>query len=302
MYGYNRNRNRNKKARRAEIYKVSKDCIYDKGYSPLKEEVNELWLGINCDNPAEIPLPQDNCKYKNYYPPYSTYQGMDREDLHDIKLECAYNKYKWKDPDIKTNKNKIRLKKSRKKTMLHTIKTICKQNKIFCSKIGSDGTDKSPDTRCLIKNSCGESLPGLSAFIDDIKDFYKIILELFDFSNLKMNIDTDKVIDENKERSKVISKKIKKLKEEYKNLNIELYKVCNKKKQGYLEKNVSLYEVEYSGKKNQCFSVKEIAIIDKYINLRDEQVKIDPSIMRRMKRMGRSAKQSVHTSLKNQKI
>ena len=228
-YGYS---NRNKKARRAAIYKVSKNCKYDIGYSPLKSEVNERWIGINCDNPGVKPLQKDNCKYKNYNPPYSTYRDMEIGDLYDIKLECAYNKYNWEDPNKNINKNKSRLEKLRKKVMLSTIKNVCKQNKRFCSTTGTDGTDKEKDPRCLIKNSCGEPLPGLSDFFDDIKDFYKVIMELSDFSNLKMNIDTDKVINENKERSKVLSKAMKKLKEAYKNKytsNIE----CDKKKRKF---------------------------------------------------------------------
>ena len=296
MHEYN-NRNRNKKTRRAAIYKVSKECKYDRGYSPLKEEVDEMWLGINCDNPGEKPSPTDNCKYPNYNPPYSTYQGMDPEDLDDIKLECAYTKYNWTDSD--KTKNKKRLENIRKKVMLSTIQSVCKQNKQFCSKIAFDGTNKEPDPRCLVKNTCGVPLPGLSEFVDDIKDFYKVIMELFDFSNLKMNIDTDKVTDENKERSKVLSKAMKALKEKYKRLTRPPpppLPGCDKKK-NTLDKDVGLYEVEYAGKK-ECFTPEEIQIIEEYINHREEQVKIDPSMMKRLKRMGRSAKKTIHKTAK----
>ena len=275
MYGYNNS---------DKIYKISQKCKYDLGYSPRRDK---KWLGINCNQPNKIPSPNEKCTYINYRPNYSIYNNLNKEDLDDIKLECAYNKYIWNDPN--QNRNKSQLEKMRKKKMLSIIKNICKHNKHYCSKVGSDKTDKEQDERCLIKNSCGKPFPGMSDFYKDVKDFYKDILELFDFSNLKLNIDTDKVTDENKERSKLLSKKMIELKEEYKNI-YTANSDCDKKK-GNLANDSSIYEFGDS-KDKQCFKQEEVSIINKYINHRDEQVKIDPSISRRLKRSGRSTKKS----------
>jgi len=273
MYGYN---NRN------EIYKISQQCKYDLGYSPKRDK---KWLGINCKEPNKRPSPNEKCSYINYRPNYSIYNNLNKEDLDDSKLDCAYTKYNWTDQN--QNRNKYNLEKMRKKRMLSIIKNVCKHNKHYCSKVGPDGTDKEQDERCLIKNSCGAPLPGMSDFYNDVKDFYKVILELFDFSNLKLNIDTDKVTDENKERSKLLSKKMIELKEEYKNIYTTNSK-CDKKK-GNLADDSSIYEFGES-KNKECFTPDEASIINKYINHREEQVKIDPTISSRLKRSGRSTK------------
>lgn len=271
MYDYN---NRN------EIYKISQKCKYDLGYSPKRDK---KWLGINCKQPNKRPLPNNKCEYINYTPNYSIYNNLSKEELDDSKLECAYTKYNWKDQN--QSRIKKNLEKLRKKKMLSVIKNVCKHNKYYCSKVSSDGTNKQQDKRCLIKNSCGTPLPGLSDFYNDVKDFYKVILELFDFSNLKLNIDTDKVLNEDKERSKLLSKKMMDLKEQYRNIYTPNNNCINKK--GTLANDSSLYSY-----KQNCFTNEEIDIINKYTNYRDEQVKIDSSISQRFKKIGLSKKKS----------
>jgi hypothetical protein len=291
MYG---NNTRNPKERRARIYNISKGCKYDIGYSPLDEEEEEQWLGVNCNNPGEKPHKNEKCEYPYYNKDYSVYKKMGDDELYDSKLECAYTKYNWDDPDKQANKEKISDEKKRKRVMLTIIQDVCKKNKIFCSKTSLiDGTDKEQDERCLIENSCGEPFPSLSDFLDDIKDFYKVIMEILDFSSFKMNIDSDKATDENKEEANKLRETIIQLKKEYQKLQQSTptdksKSDCNKKK-GILDKDVALFESEFHKKTKDCFTPAEKKIIKDYIYNRDKIAKINPTIGNKYKRIKRSA-------------
>ena len=166
--------------------------------------MSEEWRGKDCDNPFK-PVTHPKCKYKDKQEEdYSQYDGMEKEDQMESKLECAYQKWKFEDERAKTNISKKMLQDKRKAKMLPIIKQICHYYKPFCNTKDLMGIPKEPDERCVETLSCDDKWPDLQDIPDDIKYFSKLIFDIFDFSKLKDTSDdeTDKQKDKEDRREK----------------------------------------------------------------------------------------------------
>ena len=296
MYG--RNNYGNSKQRRMESAGKSMKCEHDLGYNPLQEEIDDDWRGVDCDNITK-KITDKNCIYPDKYP--INFSGYTKDDFIDQQLECAHSKWKWIDPDKKTNPEKTKMEKYRKAYMFSTMAEICKNNKILCSEKDIDGQPKDKDERCVEAEACPDEWPSLTKFFSDVEEFYKLLMKIMDFSSAKMEISSEDVSSEErkerKERSKELSKEMKELVKQYKILqpgNPANVTECSKvSKSKNLKKDIGLYESEYSSKTTECFDDSQKDIIKQYKNKRDEQAKIDPTMSRRLKRAGRTIKQGV---------
>ena len=282
----------------------SDKCKVDMGYNPMKGNqgmgMDLEWWGKDCDNPFK-PVSDKNCKYKMKPPEdFSVYDNVDKEEHIESMLECAYKKWKWDDDRTKTNIDKKILQDMRKYKMLASIKQICANHKPLCNTKDLMGMPKEPDERCVETKACEDIWPSLSDIPEDIQYFSKLIFEIFDFSKYKSQPDEGEIEQKNemKERSKKLDKEMKELIKEYKNLKTPIKDIStldNKdkekcKKRSIVKRDLQKNHKVYEGVTNEnlmCFTVDEKTIIKKYINKRDEKIKINPGFKNRLERMGR---------------
>jgi hypothetical protein len=259
-------------------------------------EMDDNWLGKDCDNPFK-KVEHPKCQYPDKPPEdYSQYEGMEKEDQMESKLECAYQKWKFEDERAKTNIDKKYLQDKRKSKMIPIIKQICHYYKPLCNTKDLMGIPKEPDERCVETISCDDKWPDLQDIPEDVKYFAKLIFDIFDFSKLKDDTsieDSDK--DDRREKAKELVKEMKELSIKYKHLSApfpeELLKdpKCKGRSISKSSRNLSKNHIKYEHM-SRCFSTPEINIIKEYIKKRDEHVKIKPSVGRRLKRLGRTIK------------
>jgi hypothetical protein len=292
----------------------SDKCSVDMGYNPMKAMQQNMtkgnmegnmsmdleWWGKDCDNPFK-PVKDKNCKYKMKPPEdFSMYENIDKSEHIESMLECAHNKWKWEDDRAKTNIDKKILQDMRKYKMLASIRQICSNHKPLCNTKDLMGMPKEPDERCVETKACDDIWPSLSDIPEDIQYFSKLIFEIFDFSKYKSQPDEGELEEKNemKERSKKLDKEMKELIKEYKNLKTPIKELstltpkdqerCKKRSivKRDLQKNHKVYE-GVTSENPMCFNEDEKTIIKKYINKRDEKIKINPGFKNRLQRMGR---------------
>ena len=233
---------------------------------------------------------------------FSKFDNVDKSEHIESMLECAHNKWKWEDDRAKTNIDKKILQDMRKYKMLASIKQICSNHKPLCNTKDLMGMPKEPDERCVETKACDDIWPSLSDIPEDIQYFSKLIFEIFDFSKYKSQPDEGELEEKNemKERSKKLDKEMKELIKEYKKLETPIKDFstfddkdkerCKKRSivKRDLQKNHKVYE-GVTSENRMCFTDDEKTIIKKYINKRDEKIKINPGFKNRLERMGRKA-------------
>jgi hypothetical protein len=147
---------------------------------------------------------------------------MDCADLPiiDERLQCNYSKWEYDDPLAKTDVKRKTLNTRRKHKHSFAIKTICNDEDPFlCKEVDRMGEPKEKDSMCLKLLACPERGARLEDIPDDVKAFFKLIGELFNFNRFK-----------SKKKKKGFSGQAASVIEKIKNRQLEIKKKYNELK------------------------------------------------------------------------
>ena len=200
---------RQRKQMKLKEKKAALKSKFDLGYNAEDE-----WQGIDCNNPSkEVVPPGQPGEPKEQQPQNENDEEIDESE---DKLECFYKKWKWDDPESKTNPKKAILQKKRKLVFLSAMVNLCEDKKIFCNDKTVDGFPKEKDERCMDAKACPDKGPELTDIPKDFESYLKTILEVFDFSKYGKDKKAKLSGAKQRELMKKLREEIKKLETEYK--------------------------------------------------------------------------------------
>ena len=116
------------------------------------------------------------------------WSGMDCADMPiiDERLQCNFAKWEYDDPLAKTDVKRKTLNRKRKHKHAYAIKAICDEEDPFlCKEVDRDGEPSEKDSMCMKLAACPERGARLQDIPDDVKAFFKLVAELFNFDRFK---------------------------------------------------------------------------------------------------------------------
>lgn len=116
------------------------------------------------------------------------WSGMDCAEIPiiDERLQCNYAKWEYDDPLAKSDVKRKTLNRRRKNKHAFAIRTICNEEDPFlCKEVDRDGEPSDKNFMCVKLLACPERGARLQDIPDDVKDFFKLIAELFNFNRFK---------------------------------------------------------------------------------------------------------------------
>ncbi len=145
-----------------------------------------------------------------------TYEGLPEE-----KLNCSYEKWKFKDKDAKTSSFAKFYQDKRRSTYGYFIKRLCREdNPYFCRKKDNDGYEKEQDFRCLELNACNEESISFEDAQEEYKEYLKgFVGTMIGPSSSSLSKKSDSFSKKKREQIKKLKKEKRELEKSYKDLN-----------------------------------------------------------------------------------
>lgn len=144
------------------------------------------------------------------------WSGMDCADMPiiDERLQCNYAKWEYDDPLAKSDVKRKTLNRRRKSKHAFAIRTICNEEDPFlCKDVDRSGEPSEKNFMCDKLQACPERGARLEDIPDDVKAFFKLITELFNFNRFK-----------SKKRKAGFSNKAKSVLDKIKNRQLQIKK------------------------------------------------------------------------------
>ena len=116
------------------------------------------------------------------------WSGMDCAEIPiiDERLQCNYAKWEYDDPLAKSDVKRKTLNRRRKNKHAFAIRTLCSEEDPFlCKDVDRDGEPSDKNFMCVKLAACPERGARLQDIPDDVKEFFKLIAELFNFNRFK---------------------------------------------------------------------------------------------------------------------